>query len=1092
MADSGSRDQGRRNEALDIGRSFIVQAPAGSGKTELLTQRFLKLLATVDKPERVLAITFTRKATQEMRGRILGRIRQAAEGAAEAASGYERVAVEFAAVVRQRDRTLGWDLVRNPGRLQIHTIDGLCARIAGMIPATGGRIPGLRIEEDARALYRTAARRMIEDVGNRQLAAFAYPSLTRLLVHLQGDAERLGDLVAAMLGRREQWLSLTAGADTDHAATLHKRQGEELACLGAVLGEASLETLLANLMALCDGAGEAAADLHADLSRSRQEPGDTNLQVLACWRALAAISTTACEPFAARSLNSRVLPGGGGERRARCIEALQPLVSAWRDDALAKTVFKRFVKTPPLGLDAGQSEILSDCIVLLQVAEVELQHLFAEANQSDFQYLAEMAMQALGREDQPGDALLYADYRLSHILMDEFQDTSHAQYKLLRRLTSGWQPDDGRTLFLVGDPMQSIYRFRKADVSLFKQVFASGRLGGVRLQALRLSSNFRSSPQIIDWVNTRFEQIFKTPIEVSPGAVAYTPVNAERDTPGRVVAHPWPQSLGPAHEAALVADLIAAQQLRRPGASIAVLARGRKHLQAIAAELKKRRIGYEAVQAERLAERPVVQDLLLLLRAMLHPLDRIAWLGLLRAPWVGLTPAQMHAFAGTECDMLASMQAAAESPGLDEALARRVRALAEVMAEVMNARGRVPLHRLAEVAWIRLKGPYTIGARPELDNAQSFFRLLAQVEAAQPDDLLGTLLERMENFFAGSIASDVQLMTIHAAKGLEFDVVIVPGMHLGRGMDRQVFLRAEEFQFGDGSDGVLMAPLRSREEDTPGLYGYLQLLNREQEDCEASRVLYVAATRARQELHLFGGWKMTGSAGQRKPGCPSGTFMALLWPFFEEVVDAQEAGEAEAGTEEAPLLPFLRLENEPPLALEPVTPELQVFAGELRLPDREAVAFGSAVHLWLELLHDHPPDHWSEAWLSERRPALRASLVNAGADAASVEVLCGRLEAVLNRVMTSAQGREIVEAAGKTASWAELAFYSRDGVQLRKHVIDRLYQREDGRFVIVDYKTGEESGESRQKWQAQLERYRQIVADCTDGEVSEAKIFTVK
>jgi len=776
--------------------------------------------------------------------------------------------------------------------------------------------------------------------------------------------------------------------------------------------------------------------------------------------------------------------------RAQFLDAMKEVVSAWRENELQKAVFKRFVKTPPLGLDAAQSEVLADCVVVLRVAEIELQHLFAEANQADFQYLAEMAMQALGQEDRPGDALLYADYRLSHILMDEFQDTSHAQYKLLRRLTSGWQPGDARTLFLVGDPMQSIYRFRKADVSLFKQVFSQGRLGGIKLRPLRLSSNFRSSPQVIDWVNERFGAIFERSIPVSPGAVTYTQVEAERDTPGRVTAHPWPQAFGAAHEAALVAELISEKQTQCAGASIAVLARGRKHLEAIAVELKGRGIAYEAVQVEQLSSRPVVQDLVLILRAILHPLDRIAWLGLLRAPWVGLTPAQMHAFAAAgECDMLALMQSADGLPRLDEQLAGRVRALGVVMGDVLAARGRIPLHRLVEVAWIRLKGPYVVGSQPELDNAQGFFRLLAEVEAEQPEDIGSTLLERMEKFYSGSMAGSVQLMTIHKAKGLEFDVVIVPGMHLGGGNNRQVFMRVEELQFTDGTDGVLMAPLRSREDDAPGLFDYLEMLNGEQEEFEFRRVLYVAATRARQELHLFGGWKMMGAAGERRPGCAAGSFMKLLWPFFETAIDADTEPAQAVETRAPPLLPMLRLHGEPPLEIDAELPQLRAFAGELRVPEREAVAFGAAVHLWLELLHDHPPEEWSEAWLSERRPALQASLVNAGADAATAGALRGRLEAVLNAVMGSRQGRDIVTARGKKASWAELPLYTREGEKLRKHVIDRLWQQDDGTYVIVDYKTGQDGEGPRQKWQGQLERYRLIVDACFGGEVRQANIY---
>ncbi len=1096
-----SKDQAQRNTALDVSRSFIVQAPAGSGKTELLTQRFLKLLTTVDKPERVLAITFTRKATQEMRQRILGRIRQAAPGMTQEVAGHERTAVALAAAVCQKDKELGWQLLRNPTRLQIHTIDGLCARIAGMLPSPGEGLPGMRVMEDAQPLYQKAARRLIEDIGSRKLADFAYASLTRLLVLLQGDADRLGAMLVAMLARRDQWLMLISEREANPGKVLQKRQGEELACLKAVLGADALDVLTASLLSLAKGADDVqqAGELQFTLRAIGSEPHNIDLQVKALWLALSAVATKKSEPYAPGSLNKYVLAGGGRTQRAACIERLKPIVQAWRDDEIASLVFQRFTKTPPLGLSVEQGGILEDCIVLLRVADLELRHLFSEENRSDFQYMAEMAMNTLGPEDQPGDALLYADYRLTHILMDEFQDTSHMQHRLLRRLTSGWQNGDGRTLFLVGDPMQSIYRFRKADVSLFKQVFKQAQWGDIDLVPLHLSSNFRSRMEIIDWVNSQFQTIFKQRVAVSPGAVAYTSVDAERGKRGHVLAHPWPHAMGEAHEAVLVADLIEARQSQRDDTSIAVLARGRAHLTAIARELKVRGIGCEAVQVEKLASRPVIHDLLAIMRAILHPLDRIAWLALLRAPWVGLTPAQLHTFSGKDGqqDMLKLISAADKLSGVEESLMQRLKGLGRVMGEVIAARGRVPLHRLVEVAWIRLKGPYVIGSQPELDNAQDFFRLLAGIEAERPEDINTTIIQRMDKFYSGSSASTVKLMTIHGAKGLEFDVVILPGLQRRAGRGDQVFVRTEELQFDDTSHGVLMAPVKGREEDAPNLYNYLEALNVEQEAFEAQRVLYVAATRAREELHLFGGWKMMGPAGNKAPGSTKGTFMQLLWPFFEAAIDLEDdtdgaADGATASSAEPPVLPFLRLQNEPPLAIEPLTPELDRHAFEMKIPDQDRLAFGDAVHLWLELLHEHPPEKWSAGWLVEHRAALQASLANAGARETHIEDLCQRLEKMLDEIMSSKKGRGIVLAKDKNASWAELPFYTRDGVRLRKHIIDRMYQLDDGSYVIIDYKTGQESESTREKWKAQLERYRSIVEGCTGAEVERELILQLE
>ena len=119
------------------------------------------------------------------------------------------------------------------------------------------------------------------------------------------------------------------------------------------------------------------------------------------------------------------------------------------------------------------------------------------------------------------------DYRIRHILVDEFQDTSSLQIGLLERLTAGWEAGDGRTLFVVGDAMQSIYGFRKANVSLFIRTRELG-IGGVGLTALDLSTNFRSAPAIVEWVNNSFASIFPNRDDRTRGQVCYRPSTAQK------------------------------------------------------------------------------------------------------------------------------------------------------------------------------------------------------------------------------------------------------------------------------------------------------------------------------------------------------------------------------------------------------------------------------------------------------------------------------------------------------------------------------------------------------------------------------------
>jgi len=151
-----AEDSTARDAALDVTRSFLIQAPAGSGKTALLMQRFLALLARVERPEAIVAMTFTRKAAAEMRERIFSALRGAAS-AASGADAHEQRTCELARAALAQDERLGWQLAAHPARLQIHTIDALCASLVRQAPLASrlGAVPGF--EEHAMQLYRRAA-----------------------------------------------------------------------------------------------------------------------------------------------------------------------------------------------------------------------------------------------------------------------------------------------------------------------------------------------------------------------------------------------------------------------------------------------------------------------------------------------------------------------------------------------------------------------------------------------------------------------------------------------------------------------------------------------------------------------------------------------------------------------------------------------------------------------------------------------------------------------------------------------------------------------------------------------------------------------
>src|SRR3954463_8748656 len=232
-ADVHASDAAARDTALDVDTSFIVQAPAGSGKTTVLTQRYLKLLTTVPDPEQVLAITFTRKAAGEMRERV----QRALEGDIEVRSPADSLTLELAAAVRAHAAHRAWGLEDSAGRLRIQTIDAFNGYLANSLPITSRNGLGRGIADDPDDLYLLAAR---ETLRSAEADEEFRPAFELILRRLDDSWGRLERLIADMLPRRAEWLptlpQLSGEALVPQVeASLAAIVGEELARASAVL-----------------------------------------------------------------------------------------------------------------------------------------------------------------------------------------------------------------------------------------------------------------------------------------------------------------------------------------------------------------------------------------------------------------------------------------------------------------------------------------------------------------------------------------------------------------------------------------------------------------------------------------------------------------------------------------------------------------------------------------------------------------------------------------------------------------------------------------------------------------------------------------
>ncbi len=827
-------DAAERRAALEPARSCIVQAPAGSGKTELLIQRFLALLAVVERPEEILAITFTRKAAGEMRSRLLEALERGSGGRPERE--HEAETWTLARAVLEQDRRLGWNLRENPGRLAIQTIDSFNASLVRRMPwlTRLGGVP--RLTEAPAALYRRAAERALERLrsGGAQGEGIA-----RLLAHLDNRLDHLRDLLVGMLARRDQWLRHLTGARGEEHRQRLENALRSLVEAGLTAANAAIpEAVRIELVELV---GFAAGNLATDgkdgplarLAGMEDFPAAT-ADDLPAWHGLAELLLTARNELRL-AVDKRC--GFPADKKEPCLsmkQRMRHLLDWLGEEPAAVEALARVRDLPPVAYEEAQWQVLRALVDLLPLVVAELWLVFREEGTADFAEIALQAQRALREDDSPSELLLRLDSRLSHILVDEFQDTSHLQFELLQILTEGWSPGDGRTLFLVGDPMQSIYRFREAEVGLFLQARRGG-LREVRLEGIRLSANFRSQAGIVDWVNRTFAELFPLAEDAARGAVPLAAAEPVHDLlPGEAVSvHPW-AARNDREEAQQVAVL--AQQAMAAGESAAVLVRSRSHLAQILPALRAAGLHYQAQDIDLLAERPAARDLVSLTRALLHPDDRLAWLSVLRAPWCGLPLADLHALCGGRSTPIPLLLADTDSLArLTADGRRRAERTADLLQEAGRQRGRVNLRRLVEGCWLALGGPVLLDGAG-LEDAGRVLDLLEELDYGgdlrdfqELEDGLGRLFAAPDSEADGRL----QVMTIHRAKGLEFDTVILPGLGRRPAHGDPPLLRWLE----QPGCGLLLGPIHPRDGvSRDPIYDAIGQVEKEKADLETGAV----------------------------------------------------------------------------------------------------------------------------------------------------------------------------------------------------------------------------------------------------------------
>ena len=849
-------DGAARRFATDPAHNVVLEASAGTGKTSVLVERYVNLLRAGVAPANILAITFTRQAAAEMRARIVAALRR---DAAESAAGRAR-----------------WNELRDRlGDVAVSTIDAFCLALLREFPleadldpdfgmADETEIPGL-VDESVRLALDAAARRAARD-----------PALAMLLAGL--GPRRSGDALRSLLERR-----LTAGEAL--RASLRGARPDptgEQACRRAAAGIADslagLREELAPLVDLEDFDAAEAELLAADLRRTP---------------AMASAPPPAVRAWLER-LRSAFLTRQGTPRKRFARPGAD--AAARRRYSAAASLLAPRVHEVLQAFDRDINLVLARAVrTLFELAVAQYEQVLRSRALLDFSGVLQRAVELLRRMDEFARSRFRLESRYHHVLVDEFQDTSRLQWELVSLLVRSWGEGSGLveeaplkpTIFVVGDRKQSIYRFRDADVATFREAtaaIAALRAGGEVRRSI--AHSFRAVPELLGFVNDLFAEIGADVQGSDPFRyeehdrfpVAGAPAGG--DALG-LVAAPAGEACAEAVAAEIAALLDGGQVRPKDGGGarrvrpedVAILFRTRESHREFERALTARSVRTYVYKGLGFADAEEIKDVRALIRFLARPSSELRAAALLRSRIARMSDAGLLALAGGLSAALVDPDPPPAAESLDEA-DRSVLDLARAgLRGWLALVDRLPpaelLDRiLQDTSYAyELRGPNAAQAQANLRRVRGLVRRIQNrgyATMARVSDQLERLSAGMSNAVVET-ADAVSLMTVHAAKGLEFPIVFL--VDLGRGTRLQEPPVRIVPDLGGGESVVAVWPHRSAADDE----------ERRRDGEETKRLLYVAATRARERLYLSAVVRDGTAAFNR------GSFGSVLPDTFAEV-----------------------------------------------------------------------------------------------------------------------------------------------------------------------------------------------------------------
>ena len=828
--------------AVDPGRNVVLEASAGTGKTTVLVTRYLNLLRAGVDPGNVLAMTFTRQAAAEMRERIVRELRADAARSREGAARW----------IPLKDRL---------GEITISTIDAFCLSLLREFPLEADLDPGFALADETEIPH--VIRQAVEQAQEAG-AAIAREDDDLAMLIAQLGPWRMRVAITHLLQRR---LVAAQALGSFLAGTPREMRAGDACRTAATRLADSLEGMAGVLRRLlADGPADSGpfAVVARDLADLRALAGRDPVRVRAALDRLRAYFLTRKGEPRRRFAEPRLTGGTPRARRFReAAAAIAPVVR----DALV-----RFDRDVNVVMVRGVQR-------LFQIAVTAYRRALESRALLDFPDLLERAVGLLRQMDEFARSRYRLESRYHHVLVDEFQDTSRAQWELVSLLVQSWGEGSGLvheaplppSVFVVGDRKQSIYRFRGADVAVLDDAAAAVAAlrepgAGAPAPEVRqtISNSFRAAPALLGFLNDLFAAVDKTPGRRDAfrfDARDHFPVGAPAPDPAAAGEPVLGVAAGDSVEACAqlvageVARLLEAGEVRdrhtgaaRPVAprDVAILFRSRQSHREYERALNARQIRTSVYKGLGFFDTDEIKDVRALLRYLADPASELRAAALLRSRFVGVSDAALAALAGHLSEALAGEET---PPGI-ERLDRDDRRLLDLARAAVPAwvalvdrisPAEVLDHVLAASAYeIELGAGHPVQARENVKKIRGLVRrvqnrgyaTMARV-AGHLDQLSGDVSNAVVEAFDA-----VNLMTVHAAKGLEFPIVML--VDLGRGTGAEAPPVRVVPAAAGGRPSVSVWPFRTAADEEERL--------RDLE--ETKRLLYVAATRARDRLYF--------------------------------------------------------------------------------------------------------------------------------------------------------------------------------------------------------------------------------------------------